>query len=351
MDKKQIIEVVKKRKTPIIIVTLALLAVIAFAFLFSSVERQGKEQQALSLEEQEQLTDMTTYLDEIDSVVVANQERLAEATLFQSDTEQILNTFKESLSVLEKDLTEIETSGNSNSGGGCYTVKKTGTKTYGCAGGDCISGPHGPDTSGQVYYVGNCKECGAHLSRYGSPGYQSCSNTKTSTYTYYELGCEKSTNTIVGYRVACGLADGQIIGAHIVYDESAVSSVSAAAVMCYEEVQEMPVYEPEGSTESTEDEPTVSGNEIEPEIEENVSEEPESEKVTEEVTEENESETEESMEDVTEESSDDEKTDMSQEQMQTEQTEPEGAVAEEVTETMVTEEIAEDIQTEVQEEE
>ena len=242
-------------------------------------------------------------------------------------------------------------SGNSNSGGGCYTVKKTGTKTYGCAGGDCISGPHGPDTSGQVYYVGNCKECGAHLSRYGSPGYQSCSNTKTSTYTYYELGCGKSTNTIVGYRVACGLADGQIIGAHIVYDESAVSSVSAAAVMCYEEVQEMPVYEPEGSTESTEDEPTVSGNEIEPEIEENVSEEPESEKVTEEVTEENESETEESMEDVTEESSDDEKTDMSQEQMQTEQTEPEGAVAEEVTETMVTEEIAEDIQTEVQEEE
>ncbi len=109
MDKKQIIEVVKKRKTPIIIVTLALLAVIAFAFLFGSVERQGKEQQALSLEEQEQLTDMTTYLDEIDSVVVANQERLAEATLFQSDTEQILNTFKESLSVLEKDLTEIET--------------------------------------------------------------------------------------------------------------------------------------------------------------------------------------------------------------------------------------------------
>ena len=50
MDKKQIIEVVKKRKTPIIIVTFALLAVIAFAFLFSSVERQGKEQQALSLE-------------------------------------------------------------------------------------------------------------------------------------------------------------------------------------------------------------------------------------------------------------------------------------------------------------
>lgn len=237
-------------------------------------------------------------------------------------------------------------------------MKKTGTKTYGCAGGDCISGPHGPDTSGQVYYVGNCKECGAHLSRYGSPGYQSCSNTKTSTYTYYELGCGKSTNTIVGYRVACGLADGQIIGAHIVYDESAVSSVSAAAVMCYEEVQEMPIYEPEESTEPTEDEPTVSGNVIEPETEVTVSEEPESEEVTEEVTEEIEPETEvteESMEDVTEEATEEsfneEETDMSQEQVQTEQTEPEGAVAEEVTETVVTEEMTEDIQTEVQEEE
>ena len=41
MDKKQIIEVVKKRKTPIIIVTLALLAVIAFAFLFIWAEMYG----------------------------------------------------------------------------------------------------------------------------------------------------------------------------------------------------------------------------------------------------------------------------------------------------------------------
>ena len=89
-----------------------------------------------------------------------------------------------------------------------------------------------------------------------------CNHYKNVSYTYYSTGCGKSTSTVVGYKVACGLADGQIIGAHIVYDEGTVSAVSAAAVMCYEEVQEMPVYEPEESTEPTEEEPTVSGNVI-----------------------------------------------------------------------------------------
>ena len=114
-------------------------------------------------------------------------------------------------------------SGSSSSGGGCYTVAKTGYRTYGCGGADCTSGPHGPDSSGNVYYVGNCSGCGKTLSVYGSPGWAACDNTTTVSYTYYELGCGQSTSTVIGYKANCGLSDGQIIGAHIIYDESALS--------------------------------------------------------------------------------------------------------------------------------
>lgn len=109
MDRKQRKKIVTKNKAAVFIAALALLVAIILVFLFHSLERQGKEQQALSMEEREQLTDMTEYLDEIDGIVTMNQERLAEATLFQSDTENVLNTFQESLSVLEKDLERVET--------------------------------------------------------------------------------------------------------------------------------------------------------------------------------------------------------------------------------------------------
>lgn len=109
-------------------------------------------------------------------------------------------------------------SGNSSISGGCYTVKKTGTKQGDCpGGGNCTSGPHGPDTSNQVYYVGNCTTCGAHLSRYGSSGYKSCSNPTTVSYTYYELGCGKNTSTIESYALTCGLEQNQIVGAYVTY--------------------------------------------------------------------------------------------------------------------------------------
>lgn len=97
-------------------------------------------------------------------------------------------------------------------------MAKTGYRTVGCGGADCTSGPHGPDTSGNVYYVGNCSKCGKTLSKYGSPGWVACDNVQSVPYTYYELGCGLSGNSITGYRTACGFSDGQIIGAHIVYD-------------------------------------------------------------------------------------------------------------------------------------
>lgn len=109
LDKKQIKKIVTKNKTAVFIAAFALFVAIILVFLFHSLERKGKEQQALSMEEREQLTDMTEYLDEIDGIVTVNQERLAEAALFQSDTENVLNTFQESLSVLEEDLERVET--------------------------------------------------------------------------------------------------------------------------------------------------------------------------------------------------------------------------------------------------
>ncbi len=124
-------------------------------------------------------------------------------------------------------------SGNSSSGGGCYTVAKTGYRTYGCGSADCSSGPHGPDSSGNVYYVGSCDRCGKTISVYGAPRRVACDNTTTVKYTYYELGCGKSTSTVTGYRPACGLSDGQITGAHIVYDRSAVPAASALSMETY----------------------------------------------------------------------------------------------------------------------
>ena len=44
-----------------------------------------------------------------------------------------------------------------------------------------------------------------------------------STVVGYALGCGMTTSTIVAYQPGCGMSDGQIIGANIVYDQSAAA--------------------------------------------------------------------------------------------------------------------------------
>ncbi len=93
--------------------------------------------------------------------------------------------------IVTYDVTHKHT-GSSDSGGGCYTVRKSGTRTY--------EEPCG----GTLYYWGDewgtssCTRCAAsyHGNRSGEP----CphSETKTESYTYYERGCGKNNNTIVG---------------------------------------------------------------------------------------------------------------------------------------------------------
>ena len=108
IKKEQAVELIKANKVPIVLVSFALFVMIAFGILISGMGKQGKEQETLFLEEQAQLLDMTTYLDEIETVVSTNKERLSESMLFQTDTEQTLTTVQENLSVLEQDLTQIE---------------------------------------------------------------------------------------------------------------------------------------------------------------------------------------------------------------------------------------------------
>ena len=83
--------------------------------------------------------------------------------------------------------------GSSGSGGGCFSISRTGTRT--------IEEPCG----GTLYYWGDgwgtseCDRCGA--SYFGNRGGQSCPHgeSRTETYTYYELGCGKSPSTVLGY--------------------------------------------------------------------------------------------------------------------------------------------------------
>lgn len=101
------IEYLKKHKISLIALSFAIVALILFAILFRNSKEQDKAQQAL-FKEREQLTDMAAYLDEISNVIDTNRERLAETALSQAGTSQTLATLSESLTLLDKDLAQIE---------------------------------------------------------------------------------------------------------------------------------------------------------------------------------------------------------------------------------------------------
>ena len=84
-----------------------------------------------------------------------------------------------------------------------------------------------------------CNSCGATNS--GSP----CGRTVT------KQTCGKSTSTVDSYKAGCGLLNGQIIAAHIVYDQAAVSAASVMSLSLEDEVTEFEMEEYE--TESEQD--------------------------------------------------------------------------------------------------
>lgn len=142
--------------------------------------------------------------------------------------------------------------GNS-SGGGCYTAPIIHTHTS-----DCYSeGSH--DSSCPSHIEFHSYDCGGvhdwdddghgcdGFTAYDCDGHTYLSCNKGNGVVGYSLNCGKSTSTIEYYVPSCGLSDGQIIGAHIVYTQSAVSYARAAAYAAHsmeeEEVSEVLIEE------------------------------------------------------------------------------------------------------------
>ena len=173
--------------------------------------------------------------------------------------------------------------GNSSKVGGCYgNIPYTVNRYCGCSSYAYteLPGYEGHPTCANCYHNHGSSKCNAVTSSYvdykigltcgkatstiDSYGL-GCGKT-TSTIIAYSLGCGKTTSTIVAYQPGCGLSDGQIIGATIVYDQSAINT---AAVMNIAEPMEETEGEVSEDTESRseetmeeETEPTVSGNDM-----------------------------------------------------------------------------------------
>lgn len=100
------------------------------------------------------------------------------------------DTEEENTIVYKKDIYHQHLGGSS--GGGCYSVQRTGSYTEEIpCGGSLV---YWPDLG-----TSTCSRCAA--SYFGDEGGRGCwhSETKTTTYTYYDLGCGKGTNTYLGF--------------------------------------------------------------------------------------------------------------------------------------------------------
>ena len=116
-----------------------------------------------------------------DSLDVAEtEEQAGESTDIPVEEEKI---------IFSKNIYHQHTGGSG--GGGCYSVKRTGSKTTT----EKCSGT-------MVYYASydktQCNKCGAGYN--GDQSGRNCwhEKTKTESYTYYDLGCNKGTDTRVG---------------------------------------------------------------------------------------------------------------------------------------------------------
>ena len=107
--KEPVIRILIKNILFILLMIFALFVIFSFGILIYDMGKQEQAQERLFMEEKAQLTDMTAYLNEIGEAVSVNQDRLAHSMLFQTDTEQTLLTYQDHLSLLEKDLLQIET--------------------------------------------------------------------------------------------------------------------------------------------------------------------------------------------------------------------------------------------------
>ena len=188
--------------------------------------------------------------------------------------------------------------GNAESGGGCYTLpdvhQHVGScyqvcevRYDGCGG---LPGDTSADSISRCPYKEWHSYCYGGEYRikeyrhYNGGGSQS-GHRSGGSYTHLVTTCGKQEGQSYGWKTACGLNDGQIIGAHIVYDADAVSETAATYVKKAEEsglsmdeleklldsVQinggDSEVYVPEEETVPTEENEVESAEEVETETE------------------------------------------------------------------------------------
>lgn len=134
--------------------------------------------------------------------------------------------------------------GDSVNGGGCYTAPVTHTHNSSCytEGSHNSSCPshtefHSYDCGSVHDWDGDGHGCDGFVA-YDCDGHWELSCGLGNAIIGYSLNCGKSTSTIEYYIPSCGFSDGQIIGAHIVYAQSAARAKAASYVA--HSMEEMP---------------------------------------------------------------------------------------------------------------
>ena len=136
--------------------------------------------------------------------------------------------------------------GDPENGSGCYTKKlyhqhgpecyskATCTVTVHTNGGFFSEGDDWCPCHGNVHrikqnVIRRHSSCGAadnygqiSFTEHHGPGTDGFKGYDSSTHSYDKLSCGKTNATFVGWDVGCGMVDGQIIAAHIIYDHSTV---------------------------------------------------------------------------------------------------------------------------------
>jgi len=157
---------------------------------------------------------------------------------------------------------------------------------------ECPGGCEDEDGTCKTRYFGRCNSCGRRTS-YSS--YTKWKNAKGSTCGVSTLICGKNASTIDYYNASCGLLDGQIIAAHIVYtgydDLPTANTVPATASFSLSDEAEM--YESESESisdpEPTQEPELESASDVESTLEEETEPITESESISDESADEPES--------------------------------------------------------------
>lgn len=158
--------------------------------------------------------------------------------------------------------------GTPSKNGGCYTIpvyhshssgcyREVGSPEYGCytiRSWDTSEG----DWAGHdyKYYEMSCGRTIHGTNSYHTHNVLSCS--QGGNIVRYSVGCGKNEHIIEGYCPNCGLSDGQIIGALIIYDKNEVHSMPNIIFKSEEDIEDQ-----------KEQIPTISGNIAIPEVNHN----------------------------------------------------------------------------------